>query len=91
MFADALGRVLKPDGVSHKFRRLANAAGYSEITIKSLRHTHTSFIHKQGVKAAQVRLGHSKASPTLNIFTHLFEDDDAAASDAMESLLDVDS
>jgi hypothetical protein len=26
---------------------------------------------------------------TLNIYTHLFEDDDAAASDAMEDLIDV--
>jgi integrase len=58
--------------------------GIGNVRFHDLRHTQASLLHDAGVPLAVVskRLGHSKISTTLNLYTHVFEeaDDQAAAA-----------
>lgn len=58
-------------------------------TVHGLRHQHASLLAHAGVpvKAAQQRLGHSSATTTLNIYTHLLGDADKRAVESLEVLL----
>lgn len=49
-----------------------------DINPHMLRHTHASILFKTGVnpKVIQKRLGHSSFETTMNVYTHLFEDDE---------------
>ncbi|WP_310779168.1 tyrosine-type recombinase/integrase [Mycobacterium sp. Z3061] len=52
----------------------------TEITFHSLRHTYASLCVAAGIGADKLsrRLGHAKITTTLDIYTHLFPDDDAS-------------
>ncbi|MDP7704293.1 tyrosine-type recombinase/integrase [Mycobacterium sp. TY815] len=58
----------------------------TEITFHSMRHTYASLCVAAGIGADKLsrRLGHAKITTTLDIYTHLFPDDDA--SDDMTAL-----
>ena len=61
--------------------RLAGATVLSpEITFHALRHTYASLCVAAGIGADKLsrRLGHAKITTTLDIYTHLFPDDDAS-------------
>lgn len=49
-----------------------------QISVHGFRHTHASLLFAQGVnpKFIQKRLGHQKIEMTLNIYVHLYEDDE---------------
>jgi len=53
--------------------------------LHALRHTQASLLRHSGVDLAVVskRLGHTKISTTLNIYTHLFQDADNEAAEAL--------
>ena len=57
--------------------------------LPSLRHAHASTLIAKGVDILTIsrRLGHSKATITLDVYGHLIEDADAAAAKAIEGLL----
>ena len=59
------------------------------VSFHSLRHTHASTLIRAGVDILVIsrRLGHSKASITLDIYGHLIEGADAAAVRAIEGVL----
>ncbi|WP_049785195.1 tyrosine-type recombinase/integrase [Mycobacterium marinum] len=52
----------------------------TEITFHSLRHTYASLCVAAGIGVDKLsrRLGHAKFTTTLDIYTHLFPDDDAS-------------
>ena len=65
--------VVVPDGASmHDLRHF-----YASVLIK----------HRESVKTVQKRLGHSKPSITLDIYTHLWPDDEDTTRDAVEAIL----
>jgi integrase len=71
------------------FRRVLKAAGVKSINVHGMRHTSASLtLHRAGVpvKVVADRLGHAKASMTLDVYAH--SDDDAQQS-AAERLDDV--
>lgn len=72
------------DSPSHFFKRICKYAPVPTITLHGLRHTHASILIEDGLDVAAVskRLGHSKTSTTLNIYTHSGEiaDNNAASS-----------
>ena len=76
------GELVDPKIFSSAFRRAAKAAGV-DVTFHALRHTHASTLIRAGVSIATVskRLGHSKISITLDVYTHVLpvEQDRAAA------------
>ena len=54
-----------------------------------LRHFYASVLikHRESVKTVQKRLGHSKASITLDTYTHLWPNDEDTTRAAVESVL----
>jgi integrase len=54
-----------------------------------LRHTYASLLIKQNVspKKIQVRLGHTSITETMDTYGHLYEDDDDAMREAIETAL----
>ena len=73
VFGDVHGRPLSPSTVSHAFGDICKKAGISGIRFHDLRHTHATFLMKQGTspKVVQERLGHSSISVTLDIYSHV--------------------
>jgi integrase len=80
------GYLLKGNFYRRSFWPLLKKAELPHIGFHVLRHTHASmlFAAKVDVKTISARLGHSKVSTTLNIYTHLIR----SAEDAAVSALD---
>ncbi|HKA99526.1 MAG TPA: tyrosine-type recombinase/integrase [Methyloceanibacter sp.] len=81
--------MLRPDVVSNTWRRVVIARKLPKVIFHGLRHTHASLLLAQGVPVLTVsrRLGHSKASMTLDIYGHLMPGADDAATKAIEGVL----
>lgn len=82
------GRMLRPDHVTHLFRRLAKEAGLPLIRLHNLRHTSASLALAAGVpmKVVSDRLGHSSESITSALYTVVVP---AVARDAAERIANV--
>ena len=84
LFASLHGRPRSPRAISKAWGMFADRLGIGNVRFRDLRHTQASLLHDAGVSLAVVskRLGHSKISTTLNLYTHVFEeaDDQAAAA-----------
>ena len=67
------GRLLLPDFVSHRFRRLLKQNGLPIVRFHDLRHSAASYLLHLGfnLKEIQVWLGHSDFSTTANTYAHL--------------------
>ena len=59
------------------------------ITLHSLRHTNASLMIANGtnVRTVSARLGHAQTSTTTNIYAHVIQSADAAASAAIGSIV----
>jgi integrase len=75
VFASEVGTPLNPDNLSPLRKRLMTAAQVSQARLHDLRHLHASVAIDSGMdpKVLADRLGHSRASFTLDRYTHLFE------------------
>src|SRR5262245_8658653 len=64
------------------WRRFVTANGLPAVSFHSLRHAHASTLIAKGVDILTIsrRLGHSKATITLDVYGHLIEGADAAAA-----------
>ena len=97
IFCQSDGYYMYPDSVTARFRDIIRSHNaccrpgeeLPEITLHGLRHTAASILIGQGgdIAAVSKRLGHSRTSVTLNIYTHAIESADKAASDLMDSLV----
>ena len=89
VFSDVEGRLLKPHTVSRAWRRAVVALKLPEVTFHALRHTHVSVLIRAGVDILTIsrRMGHSKASVTLDVYGHLIGGADKAAADAIAGVL----
>jgi len=89
VFSTIDGELLSPDNLSRDWRRVCRARKLPLVSFHSLRHTHASVLLRAGVDVLTVsrRLGHGKASVTLDCYAHLIEGADAAAAKAIEGLL----
>lgn len=78
-----------PSSVSRDFGEIAKAAGFSDLTLHGLRHTHATLLLVNGVPLTQVqeRLGHEDASTTL-IYTHSLESEEQAVVDTFTEVMD---
>lgn len=88
LFRTPLGRLYNRNSAGEEWRRIRAAVGLSdEVTIHNLRHTFASNLIAAGcdVVTVQRALGHSSASITLNVYSHLWpsaEDKTRAATTA---------
>ncbi|MCZ6535281.1 MAG: tyrosine-type recombinase/integrase, partial [Chloroflexi bacterium] len=89
VFTDILGKPFDSDRVSKTFARVIKKARFPKIRFHDLRHCHVSLLLADGtnIKAISERLGHSKASTTFNIYSHLLPNIQADAADGLEKQL----
>lgn len=81
-FASEDGSLLNPERVTKAFDRHRKAAGLPPATFHSLRHSHATALLQAGVpiKTVSQRLGHSSATVTLRVYSHVLPGDDANAA-----------
>lgn len=88
VFAQADGRPIQPNSLTHEFTRiLALAKALPRVRFHDLRHSHATQMLANGVhpKIAQERLGHSSIAITLDLYSHVLpgmQEDAAAKVDA---------
>jgi len=89
VFATIEGEMLSPDKLSRDWRRVCRAKKLPRVNFHALRHTHASILLASGLPVLTVskRLGHSKASMTLDVYAHLLPNADDAAAKAIEGVL----
>jgi integrase len=75
VFTSEVGTPLNPDNLKRVRNTLMDRAGVPRATLHNLRHLHASVAIEGGMDAKMLaeRLGHSRASFTLDRYTHLFE------------------
>lgn len=73
IFAREDGSIWKPDTLTTGFSRLAQKAGFADVRLHDLRHSHATQLLIGGVhpKIVSERLGHSKVSITLDLYSHV--------------------
>jgi integrase len=73
IFTTRFGTPLSPRNLLRDYKKLLHNAGLPPIRFHDLRHTAASILLNQGVPVIAVsrRLGHAKASITLDIYGHL--------------------
>ena len=78
-----------PDNLSRDWCRTVRAKGLPLVSFHSLRHTCASLMIAAGTDILTIsrRLGHRKASVTLDTYGHLIKGKDAEAARAIEGLL----
>ena len=66
---------IAPYNITKAFNRLVKKAGIQKITFHGLRHTHISHLLADGIdiKTVSERAGHSSASITLDVYSHVLE------------------
>lgn len=86
VFTDEMGNRLSPKAATNAFARLATKASISTTSLHSTRHTTATMLVRAGVDLRTVSsiMGHSNASVTLGIYSHLVEGAERVAVDALE-------
>jgi integrase len=87
VFTSEVGTLLHPRNFTRTWHTLQKNAGVRKVKLHDLRHLHASMAIKSGIdpKVLADRLGHARASFTLDVYTHLFEEQRASSA---VSLLD---
>ena len=62
--------------MSKAFTKLVKEAGFPDLTMHGLRHTHATILLEQGVNPTVVseRLGHASVATTMDIYSHVLPD-----------------
>lgn len=75
--------------VNRRLKKYCELAGVTQVTVHQLRHSHASYLIKQGnipVNAIAQRLGHSPAM-TLQTYAHVYKDQDTEIAAMLEQNL----
>lgn len=80
------GKPYDPTNFDNAFKEIAKEAGFENISMHSLRHTHISHLLMAGVPVNKVqkRAGHERASTTLDIYGHVIPEKDDNVPDILE-------
>lgn len=90
VFSDEKGQPLRRSRVGAIWNRARDSVGVrSDITPHDFRHYYASLLIHSGlsVKAVQQALGHASARETLDIYAHLWPDDEGRLRDAVQEIL----
>ncbi len=83
---------MTPSTFTWKFKKILRANGLPEnLNVHSLRHTNASLLIAGGTDVTTVAglLGHARPSTTLDIYSHAFDKNKRAASQAMQAGLEI--
>lgn len=82
VFADHVGRPIRPDVFLRRVRSNADAAGLPPVTVHQLRHSYATAALRAGVpvEVLSKRLGHASVAITLDTYRHVQEGEDHAAA-----------
>jgi integrase len=91
IFTDEIGERVSPKAATNAFARLAKKAGLTTTSLHSTRHTTATTLVRAGVDLRTVSsiMGHSNASVTLGIYSHVVEGAERAAVDVLEGRLEA--
>jgi integrase len=83
------GRPVTRNRVAEIVRATVKQAGAEGSRLHDLRHFYASALIRKGlsVKVVQARLGHASAVETLDVYGHLWPDDEDRTRDALDELL----
>jgi len=83
------GTPIHPKSISYQFGKAIRAAKLPRIRLHDLRHTHATLALKAGVhpRIVQERLGHANVSITLDTYSHVDLDMQAAAARQVAALI----
>ena len=89
IFTTSIGTPIHLRSLLRDFKKLLENAGLPIIHFHSLRHTCTSLLLNQGVPVIEVsrRLGHSRASITLDVYGHLIPGMQSEVADLIDELV----
>ena len=73
VFCHPDGSPLLPGTITHAWDKAVRRSGLKVIRLHDARHTHASYMLKQGIhpKVVQERLGHSSIQVTLDTYSHV--------------------
>lgn len=71
-------KAFRETNLNRSLKKHLDAAGLPNIVLYGFRHSHATNLIKAGVpiKVVAQRLGHKNASTTMNVYWHLFQDDE---------------
>lgn len=86
------GSFLTPDSLKY-ISKIVNYELMIRFNFHSLRHTHATMLLENGahIKAIQTRLGHSRISTTLDVYSHVTEKMNTATVDIFENIVNPNS
>ncbi|MFJ9651787.1 tyrosine-type recombinase/integrase [Streptomyces microflavus] len=89
VFTTRTGRTIEPRNLSRSFERITEDAGLRRIRLHDARHGCATLLFAAGVPARVVMeiLGHSQIAVTMNIYTHVSDDNRREAMGHMDRLL----
>lgn len=89
VFARPDGSPYNGDHVSQHFAILVRRAGLPKIRLHDLRHTHATWLFKEGVhpKIVSERLGHSTTTLTMDVYSHVLPTMQAEAARTIDKVL----
>lgn len=84
------GRPFDPTNFDNRFTEICNIANLKGVTFHTLRHTHASLLLAAGVplNVVQERLGHERASTTLDIYAHVLPGSQEKYADMFAEILE---
>ena len=92
VFVTAAGRPLNPNNVLRASAALTRRADVPRVRFHDLRHTHATWLLKDGqpVKVVSERLGHAKTSITLDTYAHVLPDMQDHAVESLDAFMAVE-
>lgn len=92
MFTGDEGHRLNINTPTQKWRKIQRQYDLKDVNLYALRHTGASLLIAAGcdVKEVSGRLGHSRASTTLDTYTHLFEKAAQHTADVLAAAIDAE-
>ena len=89
VFSNVDGEPLRPRNLTKMWSRAQTALKLPAVSFHAFRHSHVSMLIRAGVDVLTIsrRIGHSKASMTLDVYGHLIRGGDEAAAKAIEGVL----
>lgn len=89
VFGTIDGEPTLPHLFSNRWRRAVRNRNLQQVAFHALRHGHASALIAGGLDVVAVsrRLGHASPALTLNVYSHLFANDDEKAVAAIEAAL----